>query len=194
QTYCGLFVRRRENERGEKAFRKLGKIRSLKDRAFLARSLSDLYGHLQSILFRNDSMGMAASLESRFPFLGNPMVELGLHMPLQAKYRNRISKWVVKETARQYLPSEIVDAPKNGFVVERHSFETGQLLLKDGLIWDLFGCAKETRKAILERVLRGPDLIFPFTSLEIWARIYIGSHTPEEVTAELLRNHAVTKN
>jgi asparagine synthase (glutamine-hydrolysing) len=67
-----------------------------------------------NLLERGDRMSMAASLELRPPFLDHRLVELAFHLPSSVKVRRGVTKWVVKEVARQYLPDEVVDRAKIG--------------------------------------------------------------------------------
>lgn len=62
-------------------------------------------------------MSMAASLETRPPFLDYRLVELAFDLPSGVKTRGGTTKWVLKEVARKYLPNEVVDRPKIGFKV-----------------------------------------------------------------------------
>lgn len=70
-----------------------------------------------NLLERGDRMSMAASLELRPPFLDLDVVALARRLPASAKVRHGTGKWVVKEVARRYLPTSIVDRPKVGFRV-----------------------------------------------------------------------------
>jgi asparagine synthase (glutamine-hydrolysing) len=70
-----------------------------------------------NLLERGDRMSMAASLELRPPFLDHRVVELAFGLPSSVKVRWGVTKWVVKEVARQYLPDEVVDREKLGFRV-----------------------------------------------------------------------------
>lgn len=70
-----------------------------------------------NLLERGDRMSMAASLETRPPFLDYRLVELAFALPSRLKTRNRTTKWIVKEVARRYLPGDVVDRPKVGFKV-----------------------------------------------------------------------------
>ena len=70
-----------------------------------------------NLLERGDRMSMAASLETRPPFLDYRLVELAFDLPSGVKTRSGTTKWVLKEVARQYLPNEVVDRPKIGFKV-----------------------------------------------------------------------------
>ncbi|MCW1960317.1 MAG: asparagine synthase (glutamine-hydrolyzing) [Mycobacterium sp.] len=70
-----------------------------------------------NLLERGDRMSMAASLETRPPFLDYRLVELAFDLPSSVKTRGRTTKWVLKEVARRYLPDDVVDRPKIGFKV-----------------------------------------------------------------------------
>jgi len=70
-----------------------------------------------NLLERGDRMSMAASLETRPPFLDYRLVELAFGLPSNVKTRGGTTKWVIKEVARRYLPAEIVDRKKVGFKV-----------------------------------------------------------------------------
>lgn len=70
-----------------------------------------------NLLERGDRMSMAASLETRPPFLDHRLVELAFQLPSSVKIRGRTTKWVLKQVAHRYLPAEVVDRPKVGFKV-----------------------------------------------------------------------------
>lgn len=80
-----------------------------------------------NLLERGDRMSMAASLELRPPFLDNDLVELAFRLPSSVKVRRGVTKWVVKEVARRYLPSDVVDRPKSGFKVPLDAWFRGGL-------------------------------------------------------------------
>ena len=86
-----------------------------------------------NLLERGDRMSMASSLELRPPLLDHELVELAFRLPSSVKVRNGVTKWVLKEVARRYLPSEIVDRRKVGFRVPLDEwFRAG---LRDSM-WD----------------------------------------------------------
>jgi asparagine synthase (glutamine-hydrolysing) len=70
-----------------------------------------------NLLERGDRMSMAASLETRPPFLDYRLVELAFELPSRVKTHRLSTKWVLKEVARNYLPDAVVDRPKIGFRV-----------------------------------------------------------------------------
>ncbi|GAS95193.1 asparagine synthase, glutamine-hydrolyzing [Mycolicibacterium canariasense] len=65
---------------------------------------------------RVDNMTMAWGLEGRVPFLDHELVELAATCPPQLKTAHD-GKGVLKEAARQVIPSEVIDRPKGYFPV-----------------------------------------------------------------------------
>lgn len=80
-------------------------------------SLLDQETFLVSILHRQDKMSMAASIESRVPFMDYRIVEFANRMPADCKLRGGVGKAVVKALARTLLPADVVDRRKSGFGV-----------------------------------------------------------------------------
>ncbi|HPG28309.1 MAG TPA: asparagine synthase C-terminal domain-containing protein, partial [Myxococcota bacterium] len=82
---------------------------------------------VDNLLERGDRMAMAASVESRPPFLDHELVELAFRLPSNVKLRDGTTKWVVKEVARRRLPASIVDRRKVGFRVPLDAWFRGEL-------------------------------------------------------------------
>jgi asparagine synthase (glutamine-hydrolysing) len=80
-------------------------------------SLLDQETFLVGILHRQDKMSMAASIESRVPFMDYRIVEWANRLPTAHKIRGGSGKAVVKAVARGLLPAEVVDRRKSGFGV-----------------------------------------------------------------------------
>jgi asparagine synthase (glutamine-hydrolysing) len=85
---------------------------------FLHRMLyTDVNMDLAELLMKQDQMTMAASIESRVPFLDHLLVEFAGTVPPQLCLRGRPGKLLVKKAAEKFLPCEIVHRPKMGFPV-----------------------------------------------------------------------------
>jgi asparagine synthase (glutamine-hydrolysing) len=65
---------------------------------------------------RVDNMTMAWGLEGRVPFLDHELVELAATCPPELKIAHD-GKGVLKQAARQVIPSEVIDRPKGYFPV-----------------------------------------------------------------------------
>jgi len=60
---------------------------------------------------------MAASIESRVPFLDHKLVEFAAGLPVNLKLRNLTTKYILRRTMRGRLPREILTRRKMGFPV-----------------------------------------------------------------------------
>jgi asparagine synthase (glutamine-hydrolysing) len=64
-----------------------------------------------------DRLSMAHSLEVRSAFLDTDVVTFVAGLPGRLKIRDGQTKWLLKQAARRYFPAEMVDRPKEGFVM-----------------------------------------------------------------------------
>ncbi len=78
---------------------------------------ADTKTYLHELLMKQDQMSMAASIESRVPFLDHKLVEFTAKMPREMKIRGGTSKWILREAMKGILPDEILNRPKMGFPV-----------------------------------------------------------------------------
>jgi len=70
------------------------------------------------ILTKVDRMSMAASLETRAPFLDHVFVELAARIPARLKLKGREGKYLLKKLAERVgVPTEAIYRPKRGFGV-----------------------------------------------------------------------------
>lgn len=69
------------------------------------------------LLVKFDRMAMAHSLEGRAPYLHQDIVKAGLFLPPQQRMDNLVSKITLRRIAGNWLPQEILDRPKQGFVL-----------------------------------------------------------------------------
>ena len=175
--------------RATKIFEKLDGVGPIEERAFLARCIDDLYGHLESLLKRNDRMAMGASVETRVPFIENKLIDLGLHTPFHAKYKNREGKWLVKEAARKSLPEDIVFAKKIGFSASWDYFKYGLPFLKNGMVSELFCWGRDWTMQLLPLLKKDPVLVWNIVSIELWARLYLRGESADELGEKLVFNY-----
>jgi len=80
-------------------------------------SLLDQNSYLISILNRQDKMSMAASIESRVPFLDYRIVEFANSLPVNYKIKGAQTKHILKKVAEKYLPNDVIYRRKSGFGV-----------------------------------------------------------------------------
>src|SRR6266852_9850140 len=86
---------------------------SLLDRLLYA----DIKTYLHELLMKQDQMSMAASIESRVPFLDHKLVEFTSSLPERLKLRGWTTKYVLRQSMKGVLPEAILSRPKMGFPV-----------------------------------------------------------------------------
>jgi asparagine synthase (glutamine-hydrolysing) len=80
-------------------------------------SRTDLQTYLVRLLMKQDRMSMAASIESRVPFLDHELVEHVAALPAGLKLRGLTTKAILREAFKGVVPEEILSRPKMGFPV-----------------------------------------------------------------------------
>jgi asparagine synthase (glutamine-hydrolysing) len=76
---------------------------------------ADLNSYLIELLMKQDQMSMAASVESRVPFLDHALVEFTATIPAAYSIRGMAGKFILKEAVEDLLPHSIVYRKKMGF-------------------------------------------------------------------------------
>ena len=74
-----------------------------------------------------DRLSMAHSVEVRPPFLDYRLVEFAATIPGGMKIKNGRSKHILKEAVRDILPMEVIDRPKEGFVLPVDAWLLGKM-------------------------------------------------------------------
>ncbi|MDQ6785594.1 MAG: asparagine synthase (glutamine-hydrolyzing) [Acidobacteriota bacterium] len=142
----------------------------------------DTKTYLHELLMKQDQMSMAASIESRVPFLDHKLVEFTAKLPERMKIRGRQTKWILREAMREILPAEILERPKMGFPVPLGNWLRGEfkgyvdeyVLSERSLQRGIFN-ADFVRTLVAEHNT-GEDhgtRIFRLINLEIWHRQFI---------------------
>ncbi len=91
------------------------------------QALFDIKYYLKDdLLVKVDRSSMKYSLEVREPLLDYRLVSFALNLPSEFKYKNGISKYILKEVLYDYIPKEYFNRPKWGF-----SIPLSQWLKKD---------------------------------------------------------------
>jgi asparagine synthase (glutamine-hydrolysing) len=78
---------------------------------------ADIKTYLHELLMKQDQMSMAASIESRVPFLDHKLVEFTSSLPERLKLRGWTTKYVLRQSMKGVLPEAILSRPKMGFPV-----------------------------------------------------------------------------
>jgi asparagine synthase (glutamine-hydrolysing) len=77
----------------------------------------DQVTYMEELLAKQDQMSMAASLESRVPFLDHHLIEWAAQLPPDVKLRGGSGKALVRLAAERVLPRSITHTKKRGFLV-----------------------------------------------------------------------------
>lgn len=72
---------------------------------------------LNDILVKVDIASMANGLEARSPFLDQDVMEFCASLPSHMKLRENTHKFILKKSAQDFLPQEIIHRPKKGFEI-----------------------------------------------------------------------------
>ncbi len=119
---------------------------------------------------RVDNMTMAWGLEARVPFLDHELVELAARVPAEEKLKQN-GKGVLKEVARQIVPSEVIDRKKGYFPVPQLKYISGPTLdmVRDMLTSDSATSRGLFRRDYLNILFENPsDHITPLRGSELW--------------------------
>ncbi|MBN1576239.1 MAG: asparagine synthase (glutamine-hydrolyzing) [Chitinispirillaceae bacterium] len=146
---------------------------------------SNLFGHLSTLLQRNDRMCMRASIESRVPFLENGVIDFALKLDSSYKVRGRCGKYVVKKLAERYLPRSVIYRKKAGFPVpwQKYIRDIDRRIFQDGFMQEYFHRSFED---MLFWTTHDENLLFTAIALELWGRLFVRKE-PREQIRELLR-------
>jgi len=76
---------------------------------------TDIKTYLVELLMKQDNMSMAASIESRVPFLDHVLVEFASRIPREVQLKGLAGKQILKKAMEDLLPHSIIYRPKLGF-------------------------------------------------------------------------------
>ena len=90
--------------------------------------LTDFCTYLvDDILVKVDRAAMAASLETRVPFLDHRIIEFAASLPTSVLMPRGTPKAVLRSLLARYVPSELFDRPKKGFSIPLQDWLRGPL-------------------------------------------------------------------
>jgi len=152
---------------------------------------ADTKTYLHELLMKQDQMSMAASIESRVPFLDHPLVEFAARLPDRMKLRGMTTKYVLRKAMRDHLPPEILGRKKMGFPVPVGAWFRGPFrpLLNEFVLGDralarnLFDPAA-LRSLVGRHVVAGEnhsERLWALVTLEMWQRIFLDGEEPEQL-------------
>jgi asparagine synthase (glutamine-hydrolysing) len=155
---------------------------------------TDIKTYLVELLMKQDNMSMAASIESRVPFLDHVLVEFAASIPRRFQFDGLAGKQILKKAVEDLLPDSILYRPKLGFPTPWSGWLAGQqldairdLLLEPRSLQRGFFKASSIEQLISEHRASYRDhydRIWRLLNLELWQRIYVDGEVPDRPTVE----------
>jgi len=155
----------------------------------------DAKTYLQELLMKQDQMSMAASIESRVPFLDHPLTEFAAALPERLKLRGWTTKYVLRKAMHGILPRAIIERRKMGFPVPVGRWLRGpyRWVLEEFVLGDR-AAARDLFEPMVVRQLVAAHLagenhsqrLWSLINLEVWQRIFLDGEEPEHV---LMKGH-----
>lgn len=136
-----------------------------------------------------DRISMMHGLEARSPFMDHKLIEFSATIPSKLKLKGKKRKYILRKLAQSYLPSEVLNLPKQGFGSPINRWLRGELknlshtllnnafLVKHGLFNQ--SCIDRLLAEHESRKINNGNKIWGLVNLETWYRIYFGGTTIE---------------
>jgi asparagine synthase (glutamine-hydrolysing) len=143
----------------------------------------DIKTYLVELLMKQDQMSMAASVESRVPFLDHKLVEFTARTPARYKVRGLSGKYLLRQAMMGRLPETVLRRNKKGFPtpirpwLQNQLFDEVRRTLTDGrlaerqlvnpeYVLNLLGALREGSSQAAEGCWR-------LLNFELWSRIFL---------------------
>lgn len=140
---------------------------------------------LDDILVKLDRMTMAASIEGRAPLLDHRVVEFAVRLPAHLRVRDGRGKHLLRQVARRWLPSDVLDKPKQGFAIPLPDWFRTTLgaMAADVFASRAFRERGWVQPAVVDRLLADhragradhAEPLWQVLVLELWARRFLGT-------------------
>jgi asparagine synthase (glutamine-hydrolysing) len=157
---------------------------------------ADVKTYLHELLMKQDQMSMAASIESRVPFLDHPLTEWVAALPQTMKLRGTTTKWILRQAMQGRLPAPILARRKMGFPVPVGSWLRGpwRPLLSEYVTGSRarargFFDAGAVERLVGEHVrgVNHAERLWALLTFEIWARLFLDGESPWSLELPLQR-------
>ncbi|MDW9382061.1 asparagine synthase (glutamine-hydrolyzing) [Chryseobacterium sp. JV558] len=88
-------------------------------------------------VFRDDLSAMKYSVEFRYPYLSNSLINYVASLPENIRFNGIKNKPLLRKTAEKYLPEEVLNMPKKGFSFPVHYFIKNEKKVRDFIVENL---------------------------------------------------------
>jgi len=155
---------------------------------------ADINSYLIELLMKQDQMSMAASVESRVPFLDHELVELAARIPARYSISGMAGKFILKQAVEDLLPKSVIYRKKMGFptpwecwlagaqldaleqmLTAQRSIDRG--LFRRDVVKRLFAEHRNKARDHSHRIWR-------LLNLEVWSRVFLDAEPPALVRCE----------
>jgi asparagine synthase (glutamine-hydrolysing) len=143
----------------------------------------DIKTYLVELLMKQDQMSMAASIESRVPFLDHRLVEFTARVPARYKIRGFSGKYLLRRAMMGRLPAAILRRNKKGFPtpirpwLQNQLFDTLRKTLTDGRLAERRLVNPEYVLNLLSALRQGSSQAaegcWRLLNFELWCRIFL---------------------
>jgi asparagine synthase (glutamine-hydrolysing) len=154
---------------------------------------TDIKTYLVELLMKQDNMSMAASIESRVPFLDHVLVEFATRIPREVQIQGLAGKRILKKAVEDLLPHSILYRPKLGFPTPWSGWLAGPRLeaIRDMLLEPRSLDRGFFRREAIEQLFDehrarhrdNYDRIWRLLNLELWHRVCLEGEAHEEIGA-----------
>lgn len=167
------------------------------------RTLHWLSYHLRTTLHRNDALGMAASIEARFPYLDETVTRAAVNLPHRAKIRFSPrtwershpllrDKWVLRKVADRYLPKALSRRKKLGFPVNAYDrLRISNSYFNSSFVTDLYGMSGQVVEHLMDASTQ--DEKVKLLLLDVWGEVCVREKGQDEMLSKLRRHLTIEK-
>jgi asparagine synthase (glutamine-hydrolysing) len=158
---------------------------------------TDIKTYLVELLMKQDNMSMAASIESRVPFLDHVLVEFATRIPRDMQIHGLAGKRILKKAVEDLLPHSILHRPKLGFPTPWSRWLAGPRLemIREMLLEPRSLERGYFRSEAIETLFRehrakhrdNYDRIWRLLNLELWHRVCLEGEAHDEVGEPAMR-------
>jgi asparagine synthase (glutamine-hydrolysing) len=147
----------------------------------------DIKTYLVELLMKQDQMSMAASVESRVPFLDHKLVEFTARVPAHCKIRGFSGKYLLRQAMQDKLPAAVLRRNKKGFPtpirpwLRNQLFERVHEILTDGRLAERKAVNPGYVLGLLSALRQGSshavEGCWRLLNFELWSRIFLDRDT-----------------
>jgi asparagine synthase (glutamine-hydrolysing) len=156
---------------------------------------TDTKTYLHELLMKQDQMSMAASIESRVPFLDHKLVEFTARLPQRMKLRGWTTKYILRRAMKGILPDEIITRRKMGFPVPVGAWFRGEFswVIDDYVLSERAAARGLFEPAVVRDIVQRhrtggenhAERLWALVNFEIWMRRFIDGESGQDAAPEV---------